>query len=919
MSKGSFDAENLTIDINLGTDGAAKKTLRGGMNSFDLDIAPPLVGDMIPGGDEDDEDDPALGQPVYQIGEEQVAAFSPSRNMGDYHRRPPRRISFTGNEGGVSLDSPTMRERSDSHLPPPAQDVPEEELKKPALKRVISEHNFTKPLLSSLDCAQHVEVEETDVDEETARAAADLNKCIQRRRKYMDVEIEAKEAVFEKRREPRCPFPSYKKYMPCAREEDEPGPEPYKPLGKLGGCEIKMVRGVFQVSGSVQCPVPTTCSEFFDDLRRTMKIIGTASVNFFASRRLLYLEAMFKLYLLLNEEKEVWACKINPHRDFYNVRKVDTHIHHSACMHPKHLLRFIKKKLKRDRDRVVIHRDGKDLTLAEVFESLNLTDHDLSLDMLDVHADNSTLHRFDRFNLKYNPCGSSRLREIFLKTDNMIGGVYLGEITQELFADYKENKYQMAELRVSIYGRNKNEWQKLATWINNNKLYSDNNRWMIQVPRLYHIHRKTVKDMNNFSTMMANIFEPLFEATRDPEAHPEVSLFLEQVVAFDSVDDESLGEKKIWIDPPNPDTWDHEDNLPYAYYIYYMWANIQVLNSFRRARGLNAFQFRPHAGEAGEMDHMVAVFLLCPAIAHGITLRRSPSLQYLFYLEQIGLCMSPMSNNALFLQYDKNPFDLYFKRGLNVSLSTDDPLQFHLTKEPLIEEYGMAKQLWKYSITDLCEIARNSVLQSGFEDCVKAHWLGENYHLPGAAGNKMERTNIPNIRLAFRAERLLREQEYLAHCAQQYLHSKVVPPKSPSHSGHPAKAGGVPRMVNQAAVIGKQASEKAAEGLWLEAAELFSAAMGAVACADPWCLSGRSECWAELERWEEALADAEQCVQISESNGLGHLRKGLALQGLERHAEAVLAFDKALLHKQDLSKEELKYLNKALKECKKQA
>lgn len=71
-------------------------------------------------------------------------------------------------------------------------------------------------------------------------------------------------------------------------------------------------------------------------------------------------------------------------------------------------------------------------------------------------------------------------------------------------------------------------------------------------------------------------------------------------------------------------------------------------------------------------------------------------------------------------------------------------------------------------------------------------------------------------------------------------------------------------MVNQAAVIGKQASEKAAEGLWLEAAELFSAAMGAAACADPWCLSGRSECWAELERWEEALADAEQCVQISE-------------------------------------------------------
>lgn len=42
--------------------------------------------------------------------------------------------------------------------------------------------------------------------------------------------------------------------------------------------------------------------------------------------------------------------------------------------------------------------------------------------MLDVHADKSTFHRFDKFNLKYNPCGQSRLREIFLKQDNLIQG-----------------------------------------------------------------------------------------------------------------------------------------------------------------------------------------------------------------------------------------------------------------------------------------------------------------------------------------------------------------------------------------------------------------------------------------------------------------------------------------------------------------
>lgn len=48
-----------------------------------------------------------------------------------------------------------------------------------------------------------------------------------------------------------------------------------------------------------------------------------------------------------------------------------------------------------------------------------------------------------------------------------------------------------------------------------------------------------------------------------------------------------------------------------------------------------------------------------------------------------------------------------------MSLSTDDPLQFHLTETPLLEEYAIAAQRWHFSQTDLSEIARYSVLQSG--------------------------------------------------------------------------------------------------------------------------------------------------------------------------------------------------------------
>ena len=85
---------------------------------------------------------------------------------------------------------------------------------------------------------------------------------------------------------------------------------------------------------------------------------------------------------------------------------------------------------------------------------------------------------------------------------------------------------------------------------------------------------------------------------------------------------------------------------------------------------------------------------------------------------QMGIAMSPLSNNSLFLAYNRSPLPDYLARGLNVSISTDDPLQFHFTKEPLMEEYSIAAQVWKLSSCDMCELARNSVLQGGYQDAV---------------------------------------------------------------------------------------------------------------------------------------------------------------------------------------------------------
>ena len=106
----------------------------------------------------------------------------------------------------------------------------------------------------------------------------------------------------------------------------------------------------------------------------------------------------------------------------------------------------------------------------------------------------------------------------------------------------------------------------------------------------------------------------------------------------------------------------------------YVYANLHVLNQLRASKGFSVFPFRPHAGEAGDAEHLACTFLVAQSINHGIMLSKSPSLQYLYYLAQVGISVSPLSNNLLFLEYDKNPFPRFFQRGLNVTLSTDDPL-----------------------------------------------------------------------------------------------------------------------------------------------------------------------------------------------------------------------------------------------------
>lgn len=215
----------------------------------------------------------------------------------------------------------------------------------------------------------------------------------------------------------------------------------------------------------------------------------------------------------------------------------------------------------------------------------------------------------------------------------------------------------MAEYRISIYGRNTDEWDKLAAWVVDNQVFSPNVRWLIQVPRLYNVYKES-GIAENFEdiiksklidvpslTCETDTFQPLFEVTRDPTTHPKLHVFLQRVIGFDSVDDESKPERRLYRKYPIPRDWNTKQNPPYTYWLYYTYANMTSLNAWRRKRGFNTFHLRPHAGEGGEngTDHLASAFLTSQGISHGILLRKTPALQYLWYLDQIPIAMSPLS------------------------------------------------------------------------------------------------------------------------------------------------------------------------------------------------------------------------------------------------------------------------------------
>lgn len=433
------------------------------------------------------------------------------------------------------------------------------------------------------------------------------------------------------------------------------------------------------------------------------------------------------------------------------------------------------------------------------------------------------------------------IAKTFLEFDNYIEGQYLAEILIKYAIHlFEKSKYQLVQISVDYQFMSKdgdddfkenNWWMKFAKWMIKWKLISYNIRWNVQITRIYSKLFK-LKMVQNFQEYLDLFFDPLFQCGDNPD----LKYCLTTVCCFDVVISQS--DEYLWTEFPSidlkPKDWvANGDNPTISHYLYYIYAKLSEFNQDRFNSNRNTIILRNYCSPSisartsqfSASDHyftektesLVCNLLLCNGgLLQGESLWTAPSaLEYLFYLFQIPILTAPLSSvsslstlvqnphsGSLYMSnksaeskdrnikhsrdvtveeqssYRHNPFIDLVKIGFRVAISSKSVLyNSSYTLEPIIEEYSVAASIHLLSAADLCELARNSVICSGFEGFYKAHWAGvvveepddspmsETIGLYDVWYDKNEDTrikhNVPNIRREYRVETFNQEWSFI--------------------------------------------------------------------------------------------------------------------------------------------------------------
>lgn len=220
---------------------------------------------------------------------------------------------------------------SDPQNPDPELPTLEADLDQPSMSSAVlnqrlsmrrkSAANFKRLTEPSPTQYRRVTIAEQDTSEEDSTITSKLRSAISLRNKWLN-----------RRRTPEWvsyPPPRHSDYTVFV-------PPPYHPFDQSLPPASEHVcqwhDGIVQVFSDrksvmrrqAQFSTPTL-EGFAQDLAHLMNLINDPDCRSFCYRRLLLLQERFNMYIVLNEDQERLSQIRAPHRDFYNVRKVDVH------------------------------------------------------------------------------------------------------------------------------------------------------------------------------------------------------------------------------------------------------------------------------------------------------------------------------------------------------------------------------------------------------------------------------------------------------------------------------------------------------------------------------------------------------------------------------------------------------------------
>ncbi|KAH8050382.1 adenosine-phosphate deaminase [Aureococcus anophagefferens] len=485
-------------------------------------------------------------------------------------------------------------------------------------------------------------------------------------------------------------------------------------------------------------------------LNRVVEVSQDPDVQAFCRTRCLMLEKRYDMYDLEHQYRE-HEDQAKCNTDFHSVAKADTHIHASAMMTAVQLDQFMRRIYERDRDRPL---DDKGKTVGSTMRGAGFqTKGEHNAESLNVQASYRMFGNFKNFNAAFTPLGSRELKSLFMGYE-ALEGEYLAAMVRECAGVAHEGAGvpRAALLHLRPQAERVEDLRDMGAPLAGRRdaRRLDRDPAAARLPGLAPHGRGDVVRRH-----APQLLGPLFEAALSDE-DDDVKWLLDKIRVIDTVDDESIEDHPDLAGLCGADDWTSEKNPPSGYYAYYMHENVARLNALLRARKLRSspLTFKPHAGEAGPADHLATRSSSATACRAASIWRRSrrPSRSSTYYAAQVPIGVSPISNSVLFLKYAQNPFPTLFKRGLCVALTTDDPLMFHTTPTPLLEEYATARHAFALSSVDMCEIARNS--------CVAAFSDEERMDLHN--DENPDCTNVPACRLNFRQATLQGELDLLA-------------------------------------------------------------------------------------------------------------------------------------------------------------